>query len=293
MRANLQHERWISRLLFASAAGGALVTLGLVVVLARGTVAFFGDVPLGAFLTDTVWSPTFAVPRFGILPLISGTLLVTAIAAALAIPPAVATAVFLDRIAGPRLQSALRSTLAALAGLPTVAYGYFALTFVSPRLRALVPGTPVFTAATAGIVVAIMILPMLVLLVEQALGEVPGDLSDAALALGATRTEATLRVLLPAAAPGVLAAVGLSLSRAVGETMIVTLAAGAASNLSLDAFEPVLTMTAFLVQVSLGDTPPGTVAHYSLYAVAATLFLITVTLNLASRRLRARSPGSA
>lgn len=289
MMAREQREQWISRLLFASAAGGAVVTVGLIGVLAFGVLRFLSEVPMGAFLTDTVWTPAFAEPRFGILPLLAGTLLVTAIAAALAIPTGLAAALFLDRIAGPRLRTGLLSTLSTLAGVPTIAYGYFALTFVSPRLRDTFPGTPAFSAAAAGIVVGIMILPLLTTQVERALAEVSAELSDAAVALGATRAEMTTRVILPAAAPGILAACGSALSRALGETMIVTLAAGAASSLSLDPLQPVLTMTAFIVQVNLGDTPPGTVAYHSLYAVAATLFVLAVGLNLASRRLRAHA----
>lgn len=286
MIRNVSRERWIARLLFASAAGGAGVTLGLVLVLVQGTFAFMGEVPLASLFTDRVWSPTFSDPRYGILALLAGTLLVTLIAGLVALPLGLTAAVYLDRIAGPRRERALRSTLSTLAGVPTIAYGYFALTFVSPRVQELFPGTPVFNAATAGLVVAIMILPLLVTLIHDVLGDVPNELADAAIALGATRAEATLRAVVPAAAPGILAACGLALSRALGETMIVTLAAGAVSNLTLDPLEPVLTLTAFMVQVSLGDTAEGTVAYHSLYAVAAVLFLLTVTLNLLSRRIR-------
>lgn len=288
IRRSLPRERWIARLLFAAAAGGAFATLGIVVVLLGGTLAFLGEVELGAFLTDTAWGPTFATPRFGVLPLLGGTLLVTAIAGALALPLGLAAALFLREVARPGPRRRIRAALAVFATIPTVAWGYFALTFVSPGLRRLLPGTPTFNAAAAGIVVALMILPLLITLVEEALASVPDELRDGALALGATRAEATLRVVLPAAAPRVWAACGLALSRALGETMIVTLAAGALANLTADPLEPVLTMTAFLVQVSLGDTPQGTVAYHSLYAVAATLFLLTLVLNVVSRRAMPR-----
>jgi len=287
MIRSIPRERWIERLFFTLAAGGAVVTTGLVLVLLQGTLAFLGEVPTSSLVMDRVWSPTFADPRYGIVALLVGTLLVTTIAGLIALPLGLVAALYLDRVAGPRRRRALRSTLSTLAGVPTVAYGYFALTFVSPRLREVFPGTPVFTAAAAGVVVAIMILPLLVTLIHDALEAVADDISDAALALGATRTETALRAVLPAAAPGVLAACGLALSRALGETMIVTLAAGAAARVTLDPLEPVLTLTAFMVQVSLGDTPEGTVAYHSLYAVAAVLFLLTVGLNLLSRRLRA------
>jgi len=282
-------ERLISRVLFVSAAGGAVVTLGLVLVLAGGAFAFFDDVPLRAFFTDTVWSPSFDAPRFGILPLLSGTLLVTGVAATIALPPGLAAALFLHRVARPRLRRTLRSTLVTLSGVPTVAYGYFALTFVSPRLAELFPGTPAFNAGSAAIVVAIMILPLFITLAYEALEAVPERLVDGAISLGATRAEVTLRMALPSAAPRVLAACGLALSRALGETMIVTLAAGALSNFALNPLEPVLTMTAFVVQVNLGDVPQGTVAYHSLYAVASTLFVMTVTLNVVSQRVMARS----
>lgn len=283
--ASNRGERWIARGLFACAALSTAVTAGIVLVLAGGAVAFFDTVTLAEFATGTVWAPELDPPRYGVLPLLSGTLLVALSASLIALPGGIATGIFLSELADRRVYALLAPTLRVLAGVPTVVYGWFALSFVNPLLRSVVPGARVFNAAAAALVVAIMILPLVASMSAAALRRVPGDLRRAALAIGATRMEVVLRVLLPAARGGILAACGRGLSRAIGETMIVTLVAGALANLTANPLEPVLTMTAFLVQIGLGDAA-GTLAYPSLFAVGGTLFLLTFGLNLASRRAR-------
>jgi phosphate transport system permease protein len=278
-------ERWIERALFASAALSTAVTIGIVLVLAGGALSFFDVVTLGEFATGTVWAPELDPPRYGVLPLLSGTLLVAGVASIIALPSGIAAGIFLGELATRRVRTLLAPTLRVLAGVPTVVYGWFALSFVNPLLRSVVEGAQVFNAAAASLVVAIMILPLVASMTAAALRGVPDDLREAAASVGATRMETVLRVLVPAARGGILAACGLALSRAIGETMIVALVAGALANLTADPLEPVLTMTAFLVQIGLGDAA-GTLAYPSLFAVGSTLFLLTLALNLASRRAR-------
>ena len=284
----------MTSVLFACAAVSGFATIGVVVVMLGQTISFFTDVSVVSFLTDPRWEPAFAERHFGILPLVTGSFLVAVTALLLAVPLGLLTAVYLAEYAGDRSRRIVHPALHLLAGIPTVVYGYFALTWVTPLLRTVVPGTEVFNAASAGIVVGIMVLPTVAVLSEQALRSVSHDLRDAAYAVGATTFEVVTRVVLPAASPGIVAAFMLAASRAVGETMVVTIAAGSIAKLTLDPFESIQTLTAYIVQASLGDTPEGTLVYRALFAVGTTLFLITLALNVLSRRvLRAGQRGTA
>jgi len=281
-------ERAIGALLFASAAASTLVTLGIVLVLLRETLAFFSRVSPVAFFTGTTWTPLFQNPQFGVLPLLAGSFVVAAGAAVLAVPIGLLSAIFLSEYAGRRTRAVLKPVLEVLAGIPTVVYGYFALTFITPLIRTVLPQTEIFNAASAAIVVGIMIVPTVSSLAEDALAAVPGPLREGAYALGATRMEVSLRVVVPAALSGIIAAFLLGISRAIGETMAVAIAAGNMPNLTLNALESIQTMTAYIVQASLGDTPHGSVGYQTLFAVGMTLFLITLAMNVASQWVLAR-----
>ncbi|MFN3597345.1 MAG: phosphate ABC transporter permease subunit PstC [Rubricoccaceae bacterium] len=273
-------ERAVQWTLGACALVSVVTTLGIVAVLLWESAAFFGEVSLAQFLGETRWTPQFVDQYFGIWPLLAGTLLVTVIAAALALPVGLASAIYLAEFAPSHLRRWLKPTLELLAGIPTVVYGYFALTFVTPLLQRFIPGLGVYNALSAGLVVGIMIVPVVASLSEDALRAVPRTLAEGAYALGATRMETVRNVVLPAALSGVVASFILALSRAIGETMIVTLAAGATPRLTLDPTESIQTMTAYIVQVSLGDTPQGTIVYQSLFAVGLLLFLLTFVLNI-------------
>ena len=281
-------ERLIAAALFVCAAASTLITVGVVVVLLRETVGFFAEVPLMAFLTDTRWEPMFQEKHFGVLPLMAGSFMVAAGAAALALPVGMLSAIFLSEYAAPRLRRVLKPLLEILAGIPTVVYGYFALTFVTPAIRMVFPQTDIFNAASASIVVGIMIIPTVSSLSEDALRAVPDSLRQGAYGLGATKLEVSTRVVVPAALSGIVASFILAVSRAIGETMAVTIAAGNLPNLTLNPLESIQTMTAYIVQASLGDTPQGTLVYRTLFAVAMTLFLITLAMNVVSQWFLAR-----
>lgn len=272
-------ERAIEYALGSCALISVVTTLGIAAVLIFESLHFFAEVSIIEFLTETRWTPQFSEKHFGIWPLLSGTLLITVIAAVVALPIGLMSAIFIAEYAPSRLRQVLKPGLELLAGIPTVVYGYFALTFVTPLLQPLVPGLNVYNALSAGIVVGIMIIPMVASLSEDAIRSVPRPLAEAGYALGATKIEVVLRVMVPGAMSGIIASFILALSRAIGETMIVTLAAGAMPNLTMNPTESVQTMTAFIVNVSLGDTPQGTVQFYSLFAVGLVLFLITLSMN--------------
>ena len=240
------------------------------------------------FLTDTRWEPMFQEQHFGVLPLLMGSMLIAGGAGVIAVPLGVLTAIFLSEYAGQRLRKVLKPVLEILAGIPTVVYGYFALTFVTPLLRVFFPETEIFNAASASIVVAIMIIPTISSLSEDALRAVPNSLREGAYGLGATKLEVSTRVVVPAALSGIIASFILAISRAVGETMAVTIAAGNLPNITLNPLESMQTMTAYIVQASMGDTPQGTLVFRTLFAVAMTLFLITLTMNIVSQWILAR-----
>jgi len=287
-RIQRRFEPLIERALFLCAVLSIGTTIGIVVVLTIETGAFFREVPIVEFLTGTEWTPLFAVPRFGVLPLVAGTLLVTLIAMAVALPMGLLSAIYLSEYAGSRVRRIVKPVLEVLAGVPTVVYGYFALLFVTPLLQRVVPAMAGFNALSPGIVMGIMILPLVSSLAEDAMRGVPRGLREASYALGATRMQTSLRVVVPAAFSGITAAFILAVSRAIGETMIVAIAAGQQPRLTLDPTVPVETMTAYIVQVSLGDTPQGTLEYRTIFAVGMLLFIGTFGLNLVSTWLRER-----
>lgn len=272
-------ERLIEIALGFCAMISVLTTLGIAGVLVFESANFFAEVSIIDFLTQSEWTPQFSEKSFGIWPLLSGTLLVTVIAALLAIPVGLMSAIYIAEYAPHRARRILKPGLELLAGIPTVVYGYFALTFVTPMLQPIIPGLNIYNALSAGLVVGIMIVPMVASLSEDAIRSVPRSLADGAYALGATKVEVVLRVLVPGAISGIVASFILALSRAIGETMIVTLAAGATAKLTANPAESVMTMTAYIVNVSLGDTPQGTLVYYSIFAVGLVLFLITLGMN--------------
>ncbi len=278
-------ERVIKYVLGACALLSVLTTLGIAAVLVIESIPFFQSVSLTEFFGDTRWTPQFSEKYFGIWALLSGTLLVTVISAVVALPVGLASAIFISEYAPDWVRKILKPGLELLAGVPTVVYGYFALTFVTPLLQAFIPGLGVYNALSAGIVVGIMIIPMVASLSEDALQAVPDSLSRAAYALGATKYETVMRVNVPAAFGGIMASFILAVSRAIGETMIVTLAAGASPKTTLDPTEAIQTMTAFIVQVSKGDTPQGTIVYQSIFAVGLVLFLITLVMNIIANRI--------
>jgi phosphate transport system permease protein len=277
--------RW---LFFACAAISVLTTLAVVGVLSIETFNFFQQVPAADFLFGTRWTPLLEPKSYGILPLLFGTTLIVIGAAIVALPVGLACAIYLSEYAGARTRDVVKPILEILAGIPTIVYGFFAITFVTPILRTLIPSTEVFNAASAGIVVGIMVLPMVASLCDDALRAVPNALRDGAYSLGATSFEVTARIVVPASLSGIFAAFVLAISRAIGETMAVTLAAGATPNLTLNPLESIQTMTAYIVQVSLGDTPAGTLSYQTLFAVGAVLFSMTLILNLIANAIMNR-----
>ena len=285
-------RRWrefvVERLLFVCAAASVLVTAGIISVLLTETLAFFREVSILEFLTGTEWTPLFSEKRFGVLPLVAGTVLVSVIAMVIALPAGLISAIYLSEYAPDGVRRVVKPSLELLAGIPTVVYGYFALLFVTPLLQGIIPGLAGFNALGPGIVMGLMILPLVSSLSEDALHAVPTSLREGALALGATRMETTLRVVVPAAFSGISASFILAVSRAIGETMIVAVAAGQQPRLTANPLVPVETMTAYIVQVSLGDTPAGTLEYRTIFAVGMLLFLSTFALNLASNWLRRR-----
>jgi phosphate transport system permease protein len=286
--ARRQWERLIELGLLAAAATSVLVTAGIVAVLVVETVLFFGEVSPLEFLTGTVWTPLFASKSFGVLPLVAGTVLVSAIAIGLALPAGLLSAIYLSEYASDRLRRTVRPLVEILAGIPSVVYGYFALLLVTPMLQRVLPELAGFNALSAGLVMGIMILPTVATLSEDALRGVPDRLREGSYALGATRAETVVRVLLPAAFSGISAAAILAASRAIGETMVVAIAAGQQPRLTLNPLVPIEAMTAYIVQVSLGDTPAGTIEYRTIFAVGALLFAGTFALNAVSLWLRER-----
>jgi len=272
-------NRLMPVLLMLCASVSIITTVGIVYTLVSETVLFFREVPIVEFLTGTRWSPLFEPRAFGILPLLAGTLLITIIACVVAMPIGLASAVYLSEYAPRRVRNVVKPILEVLAGVPTIVYGYFALSFMTPIVRAIFPETGIFNALSAGIVVGIMIIPMVTSLSEDAMNAVPKSLRDGAYALGATKFESALKIVLPAALSGIVASFVLAFSRAVGETMIVTVAAGATPNLTFNPLESIQTMTAYIVQVSLGDTQRGSIEYGSIFAVGMALFIITFLLN--------------
>jgi phosphate transport system permease protein len=281
-------ERSIGLLLVTCASVSVLTTVGIVVVLLVESAQFFRDVSPIEFLTGTRWTPLLKPQHFGILPLVCGTLLVTGGAALVAIPLGLGTAIYLSEYASPLVREIVKPVLEILAGIPSVVFGYMAVVSVTPIIQTLFPSTGVFNAASASIVVGFMILPMVVSLSEDVLRSVPRSLREAGFALGASKLDVTMRVVVPAAMSGIVASFLLALSRAIGETMAVTLAAGATPRMSLNPLESVQTMTAYIVQVSQGDTPAGTLEFRTIFAVGLALFVMTMLLNIVAQWILSR-----
>ncbi len=278
-------ERIFEKVLAGCGSLSVLITVGIVGTLVFETVNFFSEVSFGEFFGETRWTPLFASKHFGIWPLVCGTVLTAFIAMCVAVPFGLLAAIYLSEFASERVRSVLKPALELLAGVPTIVYGYFALVVVTPALQTLFPELPGFNALSPGLVMGIMIIPMVSSLSEDALYAVPRRLREAAWGLGAGRASTIWRVVLPAAFSGIVASVLLALARAIGETMIVAIAAGQQPNFSLDPTESVQTMTAFIVQVSMGDTPAGTTEYRTIFAVASTLFVFTFVVNGISQRI--------
>ena len=281
--ARVLRERIIVGTLAVAASFSILVTTTIIVVLARETWGFFqfDEVSLGEFFGSTEWNPLLGAEKhFGIWPLISGTLLVTAIAASFALPIGLISAVYLSEYASPKVRATLKPSLEILAGVPTVVYGFFALTVITPLLQKISPAFGNYNAMSAGLATGIMILPIVCSMSEDALRAVPRSLRDGAFALGGTRFDVSVKVVVPAALSGIVAAFLLAISRAVGETMIVALAAGGIAQITANPSAEVQTMTAYMVQIFLGDAPAFGVEYKSSYAVAATLFVMTFVLTM-------------
>ena len=257
-------------------------TFGIIFVLFQDSIPFFQQVSLKEFLTGREWAPQFNPAKFGVLPLVCGTILVTLGAALITLPLGLLSAIYLSEYASPRARSILKPVLEVLAGVPTVVYGYFALVFITPLLQRFFPQIEVFNALSASIAMSIMTLPLVSSLCEDAIHVVPSGLRESAYALGSTKMEVSTKVVVPAALSGIAAAFILALSRAIGETMIVAIAAGSTPKVTFNPLESIQTMTGYIVQISLGDVPHGTVSYQTVFAVGLLLFLITAAMNLVS-----------
>jgi len=277
----------VEALLFLAAVLSVLTTIGILLSLLEGTRAFLSEIPIGDFLTGTVWTPLFANGAYGVLPILSATLLITGIAMLVAMPLGLGAALYLSEYAGSTSRRVFKPVLEVLAGVPTVVYGFFAISFVTPSvLRPLFGGDiGIFNALSAGLVIGVLIIPIVASLSEDALSSVPQAMRDGALALGATRTNVARKVVLPAALSGVIASFVLALSRGIGETMVAVIAAGSIAQLTLDPREPMQTMTAFIAGAASGDQPTGTLGYNTLFAVGALLFVLTLLVNVVSIRL--------
>jgi phosphate transport system permease protein len=282
-------EKIMPFILFLTAAVSVLTTIGIVLTLIFETFLFFDKVSLVEFFTAKKWYPFSETNgTFGILPLISGTLKVTGIAIVVAVPIGLTSAIYLSEYASERSRRIIKPILEVLAGIPTIVYGFFALTFVTPILREIIPGLEIFNALSPGIVIGIMITPMIASLSEDAMTSVPNSMREGALALGSTKLEVALKVVLPAAISGIIASIVLAISRAIGETMIVAVAGGSTPNLDWNVTNSIQTMTAYIVQVSQGDAGYGTTIYYSIYAVGMTLFVFTLVMNLIAQYITRR-----
>jgi phosphate transport system permease protein len=289
LRLRAARRRWgedvVKVVLALCAFVSVATTVGIVVALFVPAFEFFGEVSIVDFLTGTNWSPLFEPPSFGVLPLVAGTLLVTACAALVCIPFGLGAAIYLSEYAQARTRRILKPLLEVLAGIPTVVYGYFALTFVTPRLQEIGLPVGVFSALSAGLVMGVMLLPTVASVSEDSMSAVPRDLRDGAYALGATRLHVSTLIVVPAAISGIIASFVLAISRAVGETMIVLIAAGGQPNWTWNPLEAVQTMTAFIAATGQGDVPTGSIEYKTIFAVGATLFVMTFVMNLFAIRL--------
>ena len=272
-------EQIIEKLLALSGLVTILTTIGIIWVLISESWGFFAEVPLRLFLFDTEWTPLFTQKRYGILPLLTGTLLTTLIAIVTAVPIGIVIAVYLSEYAHKDFRKSVKPALEILAAVPTVVYGFFALTVVTPFLQTFIPGLGTFNALSAGLVMGIMIIPVISSLSEDALFAVPKSLREASYGMGATKFQTSFKVVVPAASSGILVSIILGIARAVGETMVVAVAAGQQPTLTLDPREAVETITAYIVQVSLGDVQHGSMEYKTIFAAGITLFIFTFLLN--------------
>jgi phosphate transport system permease protein len=281
-------EKAIESLLLFAALTSVAITVGIVGILVYESMGFFRHISLLDFLTDSQWTPLFSEPHYGILPLVSGTVVTTAVALAVAIPMGSLIAIYLSEYASRGVREVIKPALELLSAVPTVVYGYFALLFVTPALQKLWPELPGFNMLSAGLVIGIMIVPYVSSVSEDAMRAVPIHLREGAFALGATRMQTALRVVFPSALSGITAAYVLGISRAIGETMVVAIAAGMQPTLTWNPLEPAATMTAYIVQVSLGDLPHGSVGYQTIFATGLTLLLMTLVFNIAGHVLKKR-----
>jgi phosphate transport system permease protein len=281
-------ERVIETVLLAAALVAVLTTVGIVYILVKESVVFFQTVSLWDFLTDTQWTPLFDDAHFGIMVLLSGTMVSSGVALALAIPMGTVIAIYLSEFAPFRIREVAKPLLELLGGVPTIVYGYFALVFITPLLQTIYPELPGFNLLAAGIVMGIMIVPYVSSLSEDAMRAVPMHLREGSYAMGATRLQTALKVVFPSAFSGIASAYILGISRAVGETMILAVAAGMQPNLTFNPLEPAATITAYIVQVALGDLPHGSIGYQTIFAAGLTLLLFTLTFNVLGHLLRRR-----
>ena len=281
-------ERLITTALFLAAFSSIVITGGIVGVLVFESISFFQNVSLINFLTDREWTPLFFNPHYGILPLITGTLVTTGVALLVAIPLGTIAAVYLSEYAPHRLRETTKPVLELLSAVPTVVYGYFALLFVTPLLQKIIPGLPGFNMLSAGLVIGVMIIPYVSSLSEDAMRAVPMHIREASYAMGATRLQTSFNVVVPSALSGIAAAYILGISRAIGETMVVAIAAGMQPNFTWDPTKPAETITAYIVQVSLGDLPHGSLGYQTIFAAGLTLFLFALIFNIAGHFFRKR-----
>jgi len=272
-------EKIIEALLFLSASITILTTIGIIIILLYESISFFKTVSIFEFFTDTQWTPLFSEQHFGILSLVSGTFLTSAIAIAVALPIGLTIAIYLNMYAPKGLRKSLKPLLEILAAIPTVVYGFFALTIVTPFLQTIYPDLETFNSLSAGLVMGIMFIPFISSLSEDALYAVPKSLKEAAFGMGSTRFQTSIKVMVPAASSGIIVSVILAISRAIGETMIVAIAAGQQAQLSLNPTIPTQTITSYIVQVSMGDAPQGSIEYKTIFAAGLTLFLFTFSLN--------------
>jgi phosphate transport system permease protein len=281
-------ERFIEFILFLAACVSVATTIGIVLILLKESFIFFQHVSLWDFLTDTQWTPLFADAHYGILPLLSGTLVSSLVALLVAIPLGTIIAIYLSEFAPFAVREVAKPFLELLAGVPTIVYGYFALLFVTPLLQHFFPTLPGFNLLSAGLVMGIMIIPTVSSVSEDAMRAVPMSLREGSYAMGATRFQTAIRVVTPAAFSGIAAAYILGISRAVGETMILAVAAGMQPNLTWNPMEPAATITAYIVQVALGDLPHGSIGYQTIFAAGLTLALLTLCFNVLGHMLRKR-----
>lgn len=287
-RARQRREFIIESILLLAASVSVFTTLGIVYILLKESLQFFQHVPLLDFLTDTQWTPLFDDAHFGIWVLMSGTLTSAMVALLVAIPLGTVIAIYLSEFAGHKTRETLKPALELLSGVPTIIYGYFALLVVTPLLQRLIPSLPGFNVLSAGLVMGVMIIPYIASLSEDAMRAVPMSLREGAYAMGSTRFQTAVKVVVPAAFSGIAAAYILGISRAVGETMILAVAAGMQPTLTFDPREPAATITSYIVQVALGDLPHGSIGYQTIFAAGLSLMLLTLVFNLGGYYLRKR-----